>query len=185
MKKDNHVNLPIGVFAPPFVRNPYNYDTNAASDAAGEYNNEPSKTKQSFAEECDINTIVKRFHLTGELPTNVRMPTYGDFTEIPDFHSAMNAIALAGEAFDRMPAEVRARFNNDPGAFVDFCSDPKNKAEAAKLGLIDADKWAEIQKQTAATAAENEKAEAAKAAGKRDSTEPAPAKETPPAKQQK
>lgn len=127
----------------PFLRTPYNYDTNAASDetgincqvdlATGEET--PSLTKQSFRDECDINTIVQRFGLTGELPTGVRMPTYGDFEDLPDYHQAMNAIRAADEAFYAMPADVRARFNNSPGAFVDFCSKQENHAEAVKLGL--------------------------------------------------
>ena len=34
-----------------------------------------------------------------------------------------------------MPADVRARFNNDPALFVDFCSDEANLDEMRKLGL--------------------------------------------------
>ena len=94
-------------------------------------------TQQSFKEDCDINTIVRRFGLTGQLPQDVRAPTYGDFTAVTDFHSAMNALREAQEAFMLMPAEVRERFRNDPGAFVDFCSDPANAEEARKLGLVD------------------------------------------------
>lgn len=95
-----------------------------------------SMTKQSFAEECDINTIVKRFRLTGEMPTDVRMPEFGDYKDVKDFHTAMNAVALANEAFDAMPAEVRAKFQNDPAKFVDFCLDDANYEEAKKLGLV-------------------------------------------------
>lgn len=120
----------------PFLRTPYNYDTNAASDESGLACRDESKAIQSAAEECDINTIVRRFGITGQLPEGVRAPTYADFTEVTDFKTAMDAIAVAGEAFDRMPGEIRARFNNDPGAFVDFCSDEGNRAEAEKLGLV-------------------------------------------------
>lgn len=119
-----------------FIRTAHNYDMDKASEEHGTANNEPSMAKQSFAEEVDINTIVKRFGLTGELPTNIRMPTYGDFTEALDYHQALNAIARANEAFDAMPAEVRARFHNNPGEFVDFCEKAENREEAIKLGLI-------------------------------------------------
>lgn len=118
-----------------FVRNPFNYDMLAASAESGLKCPEPTLTKQAFAEECDINTIVERFHLTGEMPENLRLPTYDDFSNVVDFHTAMNAIAKAREAFDLVPANVRAKFQNDPGAFVDFCSDPANLDEARKLGL--------------------------------------------------
>lgn len=123
----------------PFLRTPYNYDMNAAGDESGlDCSNLPSETKQSFAEEVDINTIVRRFGLSGQLPTGVRMPTYEDFTDVTDFHTAANAIALANEAFEQMPAEVRARFQNNPGNFVDFCADANNLEEARKLGLVPA-----------------------------------------------
>lgn len=127
----------------PFVRDAYNYDTNAAGDESGlDCSVEPSMAKQSFQEECDINTIVRRFGLTGQLPANVAMPTYADFEEVMDFQSAMNALVSAKDAFMQMPAEIRARFHNDPGEFVDFCSDDKNRAEAEKLGLVKATKAA-------------------------------------------
>lgn len=112
------------------------YDVDAASLEAGLDCGEEDLTKQEFAEEVDINTLVRRFNLTGQLPSGVRMPSYGDFTEVTDFHSAVNAIAEAHEAFDAMPAEVRFRFQNNPAAFVDFCSDPSNLAEARKMGLV-------------------------------------------------
>lgn len=90
---------------------------------------------QSMAEETDINTIVKRFGLTGQLPSDVRVPTFGDFTEVTDFQTAMNAVLDAEKSFMAMPAEVRKRFGNDPQEFVMFCSDEKNVDEMRKLGL--------------------------------------------------
>jgi len=134
-----------------FVRNPYNYDMDKVSEETGLLCLDESKTKQAFAEECDINTIVRRFNLTGQLPDNVRAPMYGDFEQVFDFHSAMNAVAAAGEAFDMMPADVRARFANDPAAFVDFCSNPDNRAEAIKLGLIFEEKKADVAADAAVT----------------------------------
>lgn len=97
-----------------------------------------SLTKQSFAEEVDMNTIIRRFGLSGELPTGVRMPEYGDYSNVVDFKSAMDAQAIAHEAFDAMPAAVRSRFDNDPGKFVAFCLDKENMVEARKLGLVPA-----------------------------------------------
>lgn len=120
----------------PFLRSAYNYDRNKASDESGLTCEGESLTKQSFKAECDINEIVRRFGLTGELPIGVRAPTYGDFADVFDYHSAMNAIARAGEAFDAMPAEVRARFHNDPGEFLEFVNNDGNRDEAVKLGLV-------------------------------------------------
>lgn len=90
---------------------------------------------QSAKEECDINTLVKRFGLTGQMPVDVRPPTYGDFTNIYDFRSAQDALIAAREAFMAMPADVRKRFGHDPQLFLEFCSDEKNLDEMRKLGL--------------------------------------------------
>lgn len=121
-----------------FVRSgfPFNYDADMVSEETGLRCEDETLAKQSFAEECDINTIVRRFHLTGEVPHDVRMPTFGDFEEVYDYHSAAQAIADARESFMAMPAEVRARFGNDAGAFVEFCSKDENRDEAKRLGLL-------------------------------------------------
>lgn len=119
----------------PFFRTPFNYDRSAASSESGLVCEDVSRAKQSFREECDINTIVERFLHTGDLPEGVRVPQYGDFTGISDYQSALHAVQAASEAFMAFPADVRARFGNDPGVFVDFCSDPANLPELRKLGL--------------------------------------------------
>lgn len=111
------------------------YDRDAHSRANSITFTDDSRTKQSFKEEVDINTIVRRFNLTGQLPTDVRAPTYADFEDLFDFRDAMDAIRSAQESFAEMPANVRYRFHNDPAEFVDFCSNPDNVDEMIKLGL--------------------------------------------------
>lgn len=120
----------------PFVRNPYNYDMNAAGDESGLKCEDPTLTQQHFKDDSDINTIVERFHITGELPQNIRMPSSYDFAGVFDFQSAMDTMNAARKAFQAMPAIVRARFDNDPAEFVQFCDDPQNLEEALKLGLV-------------------------------------------------
>jgi len=120
----------------PFVRDPYNYDRDSVSKETAFYNDQPGKTQQSQKEEADINTIVKRFGLTGQLPSNVRVPQYGDFTGVTDYQSALNAVQAANDAFMKYPAYIRERFKNDPALFVEFCSNPENREEAEKLGLV-------------------------------------------------
>lgn len=90
---------------------------------------------QSSKDEVDINTIVKRFGLTGELPKDLAVPRFEDFELTYDYHSAMNMVAEAKESFMELPAAVRSRFNNDPGEFVAFVSDERNLDEAVKLGV--------------------------------------------------
>ena len=120
----------------PFFRTAYNYDTDEASNASAIHFPEPTLCVQSQAEDTDINTIVRRFGLTGELPQGVRSPTYGDFVGTTDYTTALALIQEADEAFYSMPADVRSRFNNQPAAFLDFIDNPLNHDEAISLGLV-------------------------------------------------
>lgn len=118
-----------------FLRTPYNYDTNKASDEAGLECLEPSLTQQQFKDEADINTIVDRFLRSGVMPTPVNMPQYVDYEGVFDFQSAMNVVRQADENFMRLDAKVRARFNNSPQEFLEFFANPDNTDEAVRLGL--------------------------------------------------
>ena len=73
--------------------------------------------------------------MTGVLPQGVKLPTYGDFSGVGDFRSAMQAVVSAQDEFMKLPANLRNRFGNSPQAFLEFCSDPSNKDELVKLGL--------------------------------------------------
>lgn len=120
-----------------FLRTAYNYDADKVSLETGlSIDEDESVTQQQFKEECDINEIVRRFGLTGELPENVRMPVSGDFTGVSDFTSAMQMIQQAEEAFMQFPGEVRARFQNDPSRMIAFLEDGANMKEAQELGLV-------------------------------------------------
>lgn len=120
-----------------FVRGPYSYDVDAVSESCGvDFDPDESIVMQSFAEECDINTIVARFGLTGVLPNGVDMPQSGDFTDVTDFHTAMNLVAQANSAFMELPAHIRARFGNDPARVIAFLDDEKNREEAVGLGIV-------------------------------------------------
>lgn len=116
-----------------FSRNGFNYDPDQASEATSWYSDQPSMTQQQFRDECDINTIVRQFGITGKLPEAVYQPTYGDFLVVEDFQGSLHAIQRATDSFMMLPANVRERFQNDPGKFVDFCSDPRNVAELKEL----------------------------------------------------
>jgi len=119
-----------------FVRSAYNYDRDAVSHETGLECLDGSKTQQSFAQEADINTIVNRFGVTGQLPSPARLPSYGDFEGVWDYQSALHALKNAENAFMGLSADIRKRFDNDPALFVEFCSNDANRDEAVKLGLI-------------------------------------------------
>jgi len=93
-------------------------------------------TKQSFAAECDINTIMSRYQSTGEMPViNQVVPQYLDLDQT-DFQEAMQIVAVAQSLFAELPSAIRNRFQNDPGQFLDFTSNPDNAPEMRKLGLL-------------------------------------------------
>jgi len=120
----------------PFVRNPYNYDPIAASNESGLHCEDASLAQQQFKEECDINTIMQKFAVTGMLPDQPLTPRYGDFTGINDYHTALNQVIAAEDEFMSLPANIRARFENDPAQLIEFLNNEENKEEAVKLGLI-------------------------------------------------
>jgi len=120
----------------PFLRTPYNYDLDAASNESGLHCEDVTLTQQHFKDECDINNILRQFNITGLLPEAPLSPRYGDFTGIGDYHSALNQVIAAEDEFMRLPAQIRSRFENDPAKLIDFLEKSENKDEAIKLGLV-------------------------------------------------
>lgn len=113
-----------------------NFDVDANSNESAISHFDKGFAQQHFAEEVDINTIVKRFGLTGELPESFRAPVSGDFTDVVDYKTAMDAVRAADSAFMELPGELRAHFDNDPQKLVAFVSDAKNRDKAIELGLV-------------------------------------------------
>lgn len=98
---------------------------------------EPSLTKQSFKDECDVNQVVERFARTGNLgDLNPKVPIFADVSQVPDLRSALSIVETATDLFSALDAKVRVRFNNDPAVFYEFISDQKNLKEASDLGLL-------------------------------------------------
>lgn len=105
---------------------------------------EPSLTRQSFRKECDVNHIISRFRkLYGgdflEHYKNYNGGSYGDFSTVSDYRTAIEQIRRADAAFDALPSILRERFLNDPARFLDFCLNPANLHELRELGLANKD----------------------------------------------
>lgn len=115
--------------------NPYEDDMKEHSKASVLFCDDPSLAQQNFKDETDINVIVKKFGITGQVPVPSRLPNYGDFTGVYDYQTAMNAIIEADNVFNALSADIRKKFDNDPGKFVDFCENPDNIGELRELGL--------------------------------------------------
>ena len=121
----------------PFVRSPYNYNLDAASNESGLRCEDASLTQQHQKDQADINFIVEQFNVTGILPTAPVSPKFGDFTGIYDYQSALNAVIEAEDEFMSLPANLRSRFENDPVNLINFLSNEENRQEAIELGLIE------------------------------------------------
>ena len=98
-------------------------------------NNEASITKQNLKDNADINKIIKKYQKTGVL-TNLNQleAMYGEITS-DDLQDSLEKLNKSHEAFMSIPSEIRKRFNNDAGQFIDFATNPDNLSEMQQLGL--------------------------------------------------
>lgn len=74
---------------------------------------------QSYAKECNINYIIKRY-VNGDISiANQNVGTYGDFTEMPkSYQDFLNLTIRAGEYFDSLPPEERNKYGSLEGFLV-------------------------------------------------------------------
>lgn len=120
-------------------RHQYDAERDAAiGDACATINNEPSLTQQHFAENADINILVKRLGLEdAPLPVEAFDPSYyGDFTQVPDLRTALDLVRDAENRFMELPARLRSKFDNSSAKLWSWIQDPDNGPEAVRLGLL-------------------------------------------------
>lgn len=104
----------------------------------GELVKEPSMTKQSFKDECDINNIVRKYETTGILDHVNQAAARGLYEDLPsglDLQAGLNMIAQAEEAFMALPAAARAEFDNDPVKFVEAFTNPSEAQQERFITL--------------------------------------------------
>lgn len=95
-----------------------------------------SLTKQAMKDECDINKIMAKYERQGIITHVAKREAYfADVSEVPDFAMAISVVEKASEMFMSLPAKLRARFDNDPAKYVEFCANPANEKELVELGL--------------------------------------------------
>ncbi len=96
------------------------------------------RTRQDDLERSKIGNIISKYKATGELPRVNRESFFADVSGVPSFQEAIAIVDRAREGFMQLPAELRAKHDNDAGKFVDWTSDPANRQEMVKMGLLDA-----------------------------------------------
>lgn len=120
---------------------------NPPGDDGIDCSGDPGKTQQEFRDEVDINRIMRRVIGGGEFPPELRVGSFGDFSEVPDFRSSLDLIRHAEEQFQALPALVRDRFQNDAAKFLEWAHDPNTKLEEAEaLGILRDDVVAQLER---------------------------------------
>lgn len=97
----------------------HKYDWKEQSLATESPGGGESLVQQHLAEEVDINTIVRRYGITADMPFGTAQGVYGDFSGVTDYYEAAELIAFTDRQFMMLPAEVRAKFENDPQKMVE------------------------------------------------------------------
>lgn len=101
-----------------------------------DFTDDPGVTEQSHRDSCDINTIMRRYERTGVLEhVNAYKGTYMDMPTGLDFKTAQDVIAQSKSMFESVPSDIRNKFDNDPGKFVDFMQDAKNRNAILAMGM--------------------------------------------------
>lgn len=110
----------------------YNYKGEKPTITCG-----PGRTKQSFSEKVNINSIIAKHRRTGMIEhLNKNKPFYGDVSEITTYKESLETVLIAQNLFSKMSADIRERFKNDPNEMITYLNDPKNIEEAIKLKMI-------------------------------------------------
>lgn len=95
------------------IRSAYSYREPVHVPLSGE----PSRTKQEFKKEVNINTIIERMQKGIQPPAwmTSNTPHYGDFTELPSsFQEAYELVEKAEAAFAGLPVGFRRAIDHDP-----------------------------------------------------------------------
>jgi phage internal scaffolding protein len=96
-----------------------------------------SLTQQHFKDECEVINIIKKHDRNGIIEHVQRgQARYGDFSEVADYREALDLVRDAQAEFMTIPSDIRKKFDNDPGKFYQFVSDPDNKDELIKMGFV-------------------------------------------------
>jgi phage internal scaffolding protein len=100
-----------------------------------------SLTQQHFKDECDVINIIKKHDRNGIIEHVQRgQARYGDFSEVAGYREALDLIRDAQDEFMTIPSDIRKKFDNDPGKFYEFVSNPDNKEELKQMGFIEPQK---------------------------------------------
>ena len=95
------------------------------------------RTKASFASECDINNIMRRYDREGVITHLSHVKArYADVCDVGDYRAAMQRVAAVNTIFEELPSKLREVFDNDPATFLDEVQSA-DQAQLEAWGLAD------------------------------------------------
>lgn len=106
-------------------------------------NGEPevTKTVQSEKDRVEVNNIIRRYNKTGLVDHVAKgKAMYGDFTEVNEYRENLDMVKKAQDSFAGLPSEIRKKFDNDPGKFFEFATNPENADALVEMGLAHVEK---------------------------------------------
>lgn len=97
-----------------------------------------SMTNEADRDGTDLNILIRRM-TTQEIRERppVNPAAYGDATHVFDLQDMLDQTAKARDLFMRLPATVRAKFDNAPAKLYDYLRNEDNYDEAVKLGILE------------------------------------------------
>ncbi len=91
------------------------------------------RTKQSQADECDINMLLERYARDDSLSHLEKFGgQYGTYAGY-DYENHVTKIAEMNSIFERLPAEVKKEFHQQTDKFFEFVTNPENAERLPEL----------------------------------------------------
>lgn len=100
-----------------------------------DFSNDPGVTEQCHKDSCDITYILNHHLRMGGIPP---MPEqqFQDFTNVPDYQTALNTVLQIDSLFEQLPLEARVAYDHDPARFMAAVHDPAHRDTLIKLGVF-------------------------------------------------
>ena len=103
----------------------------------------PSLTQQEFAENADINIMLKKLVVSKDPIAMARLaqPNFNgvdtlDLSEIGDYKESLDRVLEVQNNFNNLPADWRKKFGQDPVQFLQYIADPDNREVLENAGLM-------------------------------------------------
>ena len=95
-----------------------------------------SMTQTQFKDECNINSIMKKYHQGFAIThLNKQVPEWGDFGGVTNMQDALDLVREGETEFMAMNSSVRAAANHDPVQFIEMMGSDEGQQELHAAGL--------------------------------------------------